>query len=83
MPTPVSKMGTHRWLGRKRAHCHRLRSHHLPAGKGALAFRDAAEAAEGIAQVSSDYPAHAQAARKMAVEFFEAKKVCQDLLRAA
>ena len=57
-------------------------SRHLPAGKGALAFRDAAEAAEGIAQVSSDYPAHAQAARKMAVEFFEAKKVCQDLLRA-
>jgi hypothetical protein len=56
---------------------------HLPSGEGALAFRDAAEAAEGMARVRSDYSAHAQAARKMAVEFFDAKKVCQELLRAA
>jgi hypothetical protein len=56
---------------------------HLPSGQGALAFRDAAEAAEGMARVRSDYSAHAQAARKMAVEFFDAKKVCQELLRAA
>lgn len=55
---------------------------HLPSQAGVLSFQTLAEAAEGLARVEKDYSAHAQAARKMAEEFFEAKKVCRDLLRA-
>ena len=55
---------------------------HLPSGQGALAFTDLAEAVDAIARVTHDYAHHAQAARRMAEEHFEAKQVCQQLLRA-
>ena len=55
---------------------------HLPSGQGALAFTDLAEAVDAIARVTRDYAHHAQAARRMAEEHFEAKQVCQQLLRA-
>lgn len=55
---------------------------HLPSGLGALAFRTPAEAAEGIRCISSDYSRHSRAARKLAEEFFDAKKVCGGLLKA-
>jgi hypothetical protein len=56
-------------------------SRHLPAGQGALAFRTLEEAAESLARVKKDYGDHARAARKMAEEFFDSKKVCADLLQ--
>jgi len=55
---------------------------HLPSGLGALAFQTTEEAAEGIRRISLDYSRHSQAARKMAEEFFDAKKVCGGLLKA-
>lgn len=54
---------------------------HLPSGLGALAFQTPAEAAEGIQRISSDYSRHSEAARKLAEEFFDAKKVCGSLLK--
>jgi hypothetical protein len=55
---------------------------HLPSGRGALSFTDLAEAAEAIARVTKEYSHHAQAARHLAEEHFEAKRVCQHLLQA-
>ena len=55
-------------------------SHHLPAGHGAFAFRTPEEAADSLDRVSKDYRSHAQHARRMAEQFFDAKKVCSDLL---
>ena len=56
-------------------------SRHLPSGKGAIPFSTMAEAVEGLKQASLDYPSHSKAARSIAQEYFEAKKVCQDLIR--
>jgi hypothetical protein len=38
---------------------------------------------EGLAEVERNYSKHSKAAREVALEFFDAKKVCQDLLRHA
>jgi hypothetical protein len=56
-------------------------SRHLPSGKGAIPFSTMAEAVEGLKQASLDYSSHSKAARSIAQEYFEAKKVCQDLIR--
>ena len=56
-------------------------SQHLPHGQGVLPFTNVEEAAEGIAQVTRNYSKHSKAAREVALEFFDAKKVCQDLLK--
>ena len=56
-------------------------SRHLPSDRGVLPFTTLEEAAEGLANVSLSYSKHSKAARQIAVEFFDAKKVCQDLLR--
>jgi hypothetical protein len=55
-------------------------SRHLPAGQGALNFQTPAEAAEAMDRVAKDYRFHAQHARRLAEEFFDAAKVCADLL---
>jgi hypothetical protein len=55
---------------------------HLPSGHGALSFANLAEAVEAIARVTQDYAHHAQAARRMAEEHFDAKQVCQHLLQS-
>jgi hypothetical protein len=47
----------------------------LPTGRGLLAFREVDEAIEGIRAVEADYPAHARAAREIAEEYFDARKV--------
>jgi hypothetical protein len=56
-------------------------SRHLPSGRGVLPFTSVEEAAEGLAEVTRNYSEHAKAAREIALEFFDAKKVCQELLR--
>jgi hypothetical protein len=56
-------------------------SHHLPSTCGALPFTTLEEAVEGLNEVSRNYSKHSKAAREIALEFFDAKKVCLDLMR--
>jgi len=58
-------------------------SRHLPSDRGVLPFTTMEEAAEGLGKVTRNYSEHAKAAREIALEFFDAKKVCQGLLRQA
>ena len=58
-------------------------SRHLRSDRGVLPFTTVEEAAEGLAEVTRNYSEHSQAAREIALEFFDAKKVCQELLRLA
>ena len=56
-------------------------SRHLPSNGGVIPFTTLEEAVEGLAEVERNYSKHSKAAREIALEFFDAKKVCQDLLR--
>lgn len=56
-------------------------SRHLPSDRGVLPFTTLDEAAEGLSKVTRNYSEHSKAAREIALEFFDAKKVCQELLR--
>jgi hypothetical protein len=56
-------------------------SRHLPSTRGVLPFTTLEEAAEGLAKVNRNYTEHSKAAREIALEFFDAKKVCRDLLQ--
>ena len=58
-------------------------SRHLPSNRGVLPFKTLEEAVEGLAKVTRNYAEHSKAAREIALEFFDAKKVCQELLRQA
>jgi hypothetical protein len=55
----------------------------LPTGRGVLAFRDPEEAVDAIASVDGDYGGHCRAARALAEEFFDARKVLPPLLDQA
>jgi hypothetical protein len=48
-----------------------------------LAFRDVAEAAEGIAAINSDYDAHRASARRIAEEYFSSELVLPILVAQA
>jgi hypothetical protein len=56
---------------------------HLPTGQGLLLFADQAEAAAALASVEADYPRHAEAARILAREHFNALRVLPRLLEYA
>lgn len=56
-------------------------SRHLPSGEGAIPFSTVEEAVEGLKEAMQDYPLHSKAAQSIAQEYFEAKRVCQDLIR--
>ena len=58
-------------------------SRHLPSNCGVLPFTTVEEAVEGLTEVERNYSKHSKAAREIALEFFDAKKVCQELLRLA
>ena len=58
-------------------------SRHLPSDRGVLPFTTVEEAAEGLAEVTRNYSEHSKAAREIALEFFDAKKVCKELMRLA
>ncbi len=58
-------------------------SDYIRAGDGLLAFSTLEEAAEAIADINDHYAEHQAAARALAEQFFEAKKVCADLLAQA
>ena len=55
-------------------------SRHLPSTRGILPFSTLEEAVWGLAEISHNYREHSKAAREIALEFFDAKKVCKDLL---
>jgi hypothetical protein len=52
----------------------------VPVGEGLLAFADGSEAASAIAEVESDYERHSRAARSIAAEYFDARRVISGLL---
>jgi hypothetical protein len=55
-------------------------SRHLPSNGGVLPFTTVEEAVEGLTEVERNYSKHSKAAREIAIEFFDTKKVCKDLL---
>lgn len=55
---------------------------YLPTGKGLLTFTAFEEALASIDLLQSDYTAHARAARAIAEEYFESKRVLNRLLSA-
>jgi hypothetical protein len=55
-------------------------SESIPAGEGLLAFSTLEEAVTAIADINDHYAEHQAAARALAEQFFDAKKVCNDLL---
>jgi hypothetical protein len=52
----------------------------LPAGKGLFSYKEADEAAAALNVIASDYAGHARAARGIAEQFFDSKKVLSELL---
>ena len=55
-------------------------SHWLPTGEGLFSFVDVAEAAGALQEIARDYSRHARSARRIAEEYFDGRKVLQDLL---
>jgi hypothetical protein len=55
---------------------------HLPAGKGLLGFTGPDEAVAAIESVEANYNEHAKAARALAEEYFDARKVLTEMLDA-
>ena len=53
---------------------------HLPLDEGIVAFATLEEAVEGADRILRDWDAHSRAARSIAEEFFDARKVMGDLL---
>jgi hypothetical protein len=58
-------------------------SAHLPLGPGLHAFTSHAEAVGALAAIRADYAAACRHARDVAVECFDAERVCERLLREA
>ncbi len=54
---------------------------HLPAGRGLLAFDTLEEAADALRRVEGDPAAHARAARALAEEHFDSRRVLTQMLR--
>jgi hypothetical protein len=55
----------------------------LPTGAGVLPFSDVAGAVDAIADVQADYRGHSDAARRLAEEVFDARRVLSALLEVA
>ncbi len=55
-------------------------SNYLPYGEGLLKFETMEEIVAGIDSINRNYEKHRLAARAIAEKYFEAKKVCHDLL---
>jgi len=52
----------------------------LPVGEGLFGYLSVDEAASALCEVHRDYARHAQAARRIAEEYFDARKVLAQLL---
>jgi hypothetical protein len=55
----------------------------IPAGEGLHAFTNLEEAVAGVEAVAGDFTRHSQAARRLAEDWFDARKVLAALLEAA
>jgi hypothetical protein len=55
--------------------------HALPTGRGLFAFRTRDEAAAALEAIGADYAGHAQAARRLAAEYFASERVLGELLQ--
>jgi len=55
-------------------------STHIPSDKGVLPFSTIEEAADALSKIERDYSTHSKRAREIAEEFFDARKVCRNLL---
>jgi hypothetical protein len=55
----------------------------LPTGVGLLAFDTIEEVLAGMKEIDADYEHHCRAARELAEEFFDARKVLPHLLERA
>jgi len=56
---------------------------YIPTGIGLLGFDDADSAVDAIRTVNSDYPRHAEAAREIAAEYFDALKLLDAIAEKA
>ena len=54
-----------------------------PTGHGLFAFRTLDEALAGIDTINADYAAHSRAARQLAEQMLDARKVLADLIAKA
>ena len=54
----------------------------IEPGRGVVAFDTAEEASVGVAMIAADWQAHARAARAVAEEVFDGRKVLTDMLAA-
>lgn len=54
----------------------------LPTGRGVLIFSTIEEAAQRLAEVNADYNAHCRAARELAAELFDYRKVLPRIIEA-
>ncbi|MCC6424772.1 MAG: hypothetical protein IT447_14955 [Phycisphaerales bacterium] len=52
----------------------------LPTGEGLIGFSTPHEAADALQRIADDYPRHAQAARRIAEMYFDARKILTELL---
>jgi hypothetical protein len=57
-------------------------SERIPTGRGLLAFKDPAGAAEAIRAIDADYAAHSRAARELACEMFDARRCLAAMIEA-
>jgi hypothetical protein len=55
----------------------------IPTGSGVVPFTDFQEAAEGIRSVESDYVRHSKAAREIAEQYFDSRRVLTRLVEEA
>ena len=55
----------------------------IPIGTGLLGFDTPDEAVDAIGEINADYPRHARAAREIAVEYFDAVKLLDEVAVAA
>lgn len=56
-------------------------SKHLPTGRGLFAVRDVEEAQAAIEIIEDNYPIHARAARDIAAEYLDTRKVLRNFLK--
>jgi hypothetical protein len=56
---------------------------YIPAGTGLLGFTEAESAVDSIRTVNADYPRHARVAREIAIEYFDAMKLLDEIARTA
>ncbi len=55
----------------------------IPTGAGLLGFDTPDEAVDAIGEINASYPRHARAARELAVEYFDALKLLDEVAEAA